>query len=236
MSSCDLSIVIACYNEAPHLRESVMEIRAVMDQTDYNYELIFVDDCSQDDTRSIIEEITATNPDDTCYIFHEENTGRGGAVSDGILHAKGKFVGFLDIDLEVHARYIPTMLLSLERGSDIATALRIYKLDASKLLRHVLSHGYRKLSKFALGGKCLDTETGYKFFRRDRILPILSQVKDTGWFWDTEIMIRAERNELKISEIPCLFIRRKDKLSTVKLWSNSLDYLVKLYRFRKELS
>ena len=79
----------------------------------------------------------------------------------------------------------------------------------------------------------MDTETGFKFFNRGKILPVLEQVQDKRWFWDTEIMVRALWNGLNITEIPCLFMRRSDKKSTVNLRKDIWDYLAKLYRFQK---
>ena len=234
MSELDVSIVIACYNEAGHLKQSVSEVRAVMDQTRYSYELIFVDDCSQDGTRDIIRDIASRSPD-VKVLFHEANQGRGGTVSDGIRLSEAQYVGFLDIDLEVHARYIPTMILALQNGCDVATAYRIYRVTLRKLVRHVTSYGYRYLSRAVLEHKLLDTETGYKFFNRARILPTLAKTRDRGWFWDTEIMVYAWRNGLNIQEIPCLFVHRFDKKSTISLHKDIWDYLVNLYRFSKRI-
>ena len=67
----DLSIVVPCYNEAPHLAESTDRLLEVLDLTRYDYEVLFVDDCSTDDTRAIIRELCAA--DARCrYVFHEQ--------------------------------------------------------------------------------------------------------------------------------------------------------------------
>jgi hypothetical protein len=86
--------------------------------------------------------------------------GRGGTVSDGIRVACGRFVGFIDVDLEVHARYILPCLIALEQGYDVATALRIYKLHLRSLHRHIMSRGYHALLRWRLGLPLEDTETG----------------------------------------------------------------------------
>ncbi|MCK4816210.1 glycosyltransferase, partial [bacterium] len=80
MSAPYVSIVIACYNESPHLKWSIGEIIRVMDHTPYSYELIFIDDCSQDDTRRLIQELIGKYSHDHNMqsLFHEKNTGRGG--------------------------------------------------------------------------------------------------------------------------------------------------------------
>jgi glycosyltransferase AglD len=232
----DISIVIACFNEEPLLEESVNKIMAVMDATCWKYELIFVDDCSRDNTRQIINRIIAENP--KCLLkkkFHERNTGRGKTVTDGLLMAAGTYVGYLDIDLEVGAHYIPLMIITLKQGADIATAFRVYKESINLFFRAILSIGYRFLMHWMLKIPVKDTETGYKFFNRERILPILKKTKEHGWFWDTEIMALSYHANLKIVENPCLFIRRSDKKSSVNIFRDSFEYLTKLVKFSYEL-
>jgi hypothetical protein len=86
-----------------------------------------------------------------------------------------------------------------------------------------------------LGVNFADTETGYKFFRRDKVLPLLDEIQDTGWFWDTEFMVRAARRGLTMVEIPGAYIRRKDKTSTVNGMRDSLRYFRQLVQFRRRL-
>jgi glycosyltransferase involved in cell wall biosynthesis len=230
----DLSIVVACYNEACHLEQSIDELVATLDCTRWAYELIFVEDCSTDDTRAVLERVVQKYADRSIQvIYHDKNTGRGRTVTDGIHAARGAVVGFLDIDLEVHARYIPACVLAIEQGADIATAKREYKLTIWLFYRHVLSRGYVAMVQSWLGTRLSDTESGYKFFKRDRILPVLAETRDPGWFWDTEIMLRAEAAGLAIVEIPSLFIRRYDKKSTVRIVRDTIDYLRKTWHFRK---
>lgn len=234
--SIDVSIIIACYNEESLLANNVKEIENVMAQTKYTYELIFIDDCSQDRTREVIEQLTADRPG-MKYEFHEKNVGRGGTVCEGIRMAQGKMAGYLDIDLEVHARYIPSMLWAIEQeGYDVCTAYRIYKIPSGPFTRHILSVMYRKLVRYLLGTNIVDTETGFKFFNREKILPIVAACENKGWFWDTEIMVLAEKNGLKIKEIPCLFIRQKDKVSTVNVIPDTIDYFENLWKFRKRIN
>lgn len=235
-SRLELSLVLACYNEEPIIQDSVREIVEILDNTRLSYEIIFVDDCSQDRTRELIDQIIAAYPDhNMSRIFHERNTGRGGAVSDGLRVAQGEVVGFIDIDLEVHARYILSCVLAVRNGVEVATARRVYLFSISSLDRYFMSKGYAWLVRNLLNVDLQDTETGFKFFRRERILPILDTIEDQGWFWDTEVMVRALLHNYRIAEIPCLFVRRTDKRSSVKPLSDTLDYFRKLWRFRRVL-
>ncbi len=230
----DLSLVVACYNEEPILEHSVGETFRVLDALRAESEIIFVDDASQDGTRDALARIVAAHPGrEIKTIFHDRNEGRGGTVSDGILVARGRIVGFVDIDLEVHARHIPACVLAVDSGYDVATALRVYEFHWRAIDRYAMSRGYRWLMRTLLRVPLEDTETGFKFFRRDSILPVLQQTKDRGWFWDTEIMVRAYFAGRRIIEIPAPFVRRFDKKSTLRPVRDSVDYLVKLLRFRR---
>ena len=227
----DLSLIIACYNEAQILEENVKKIKKILDNTKFNYEIIFVDDKSTDGTVELINRLLVGNKNMT-LIYHKINMGRGRTVTDGIRTSKGRIVGFIDIDLDTHCRYIPSLALAIDGGADIAIAWRFYNINLSVLLRWLLSKGYNLLVRALLKVKLNDTETGCKFFNRKRILPILDEVENPRWFWDTEIIARSYYKGLKIVEIPTLFIKDPQKKSTVKILEDTFNYLKNLLRFR----
>lgn len=231
----EISIVIACYNAEKFLEDSVSQIRAVMDATVFTYELIFVDDKSSDNTVSIVERLIEGKPN-CVFLKHRSNHGRGKTVHDGIKRARGRIAGFIDIDLDNPARYIFSMILGIRNGhADVCTAYRVYqpKWGLYFIVRMILSRGYAWLSSRLLGTGLKDTETGCKFFLRDKILPVLEQVENRGWFWDTEIMTRAYYAGLTILEIPTLFMRNT-QVTTVRLIPETFRYLVTLFRFLPE--
>ena len=227
----ELSLVLACYNEAAYLRDSISHICGVLDSTDITYEIIFVDDKSSDNTRNVITELVEHSPKKLRKVFNKRNLGRGGAVSRGILRAKGEFVGYIDLDLEVGAHYIPYCIQELRTNADVVTAWRIYRLEFHNVIRWIASRGYSALVKLFLKLPYHDTETGFKFFRRQQILRVLQDVKENGWFWDTEIMARCHLKKLSVVEKPCLFIRRHDKESSVHLLRDSSKYFMKLLKY-----
>ncbi|HEY7925565.1 MAG TPA: glycosyltransferase [Vicinamibacteria bacterium] len=231
-----LSLVLACYNEAEHLEASFAEIRDSLEQARFPFEVLFVDDASRDETRAILARIVAAHPQLSLRtILHDRNRGRGATVTDGFRAARGTITGYLDVDLEVHCRYIPSLVRAIERGADVATLRRIYAFQLLSLDRYLMSRSYSFLVRRLLEIDVADTETGYKFFRREALLPLLDEIRDPGWFWDTEFMVRASRRGLKIVEIPGAYIRRGDKTSTVKGVRDSLRYFRQLLRFRGEL-
>ncbi len=235
MAEPQVSVVLACYNEEETLETSFREIWRTLEGLNRTSEIIFVDDVSRDRTPEIIRSLVAAHPDRVRAIFHETNRGRGATVNDGFRAARAPLVGFLDVDLEVHARYIPSLVTALEDGADVATVRRIYAFQVSALDRYFMSRGYSMLVRWLLGVPLQDTETGFKFFRLERLRPVLDAIEDPGWFWDTEFLVRAHRAGLQIREIPGAYVRRDDKTSTVRGLRDSWAYFGKLLAFRKEL-
>ena len=234
MSKVDVSIILACYNEGPTLEQEVAKIISVCRKSGKTWELVFVEDKSSDQTKAIVEKLNKRIVNSQA-IYHRTNQGRGKSVSDGLKLAKGVICGYLDVDLEINADYIPIFLKEVENGADMVVGKRFYERPIRSLSRSLASRTYSQMVKFILKIPIEDTETGYKFFEKAKILPILTKARDKGWFWDTEICARAYWAGLKISQIPVLFIRRRDKKSTVKLISDSIKYIGALMVFRSQI-
>jgi len=232
-----LSLVLACYNEAPWLEQSVCEISRVLDEIRENYEIIFVDDASSDRTPEIIRNIAASGPAGRFRsVFHAINTGRGRAVADGMREAQGEITGYIDVDLEIHPRYIPDCIAAIRNGAAVAIGSRTFQFVPRGMWRRFLSGGYAALVRVILpGAGSLDTQSGCKFFRRNEILPVLDLARDSAWFWDTEIMVLCRRAGLAIAEVPCRYVRNPGKPSTARVTRDIFNNLACLWSFRKRL-
>lgn len=233
--SPQLSLVLPCYNEEGLFRESVSRIREVLENSRYPYEIIFVDDHSKDGTAKLIHSYCEKYPNMRA-IYHTKNLGRGQTVADGLKASRGTVSGYIDIDCEVSPVYIPLMAsLIFKKQADVVIGRRFYRTSPRAMVREVLSRGYQWLSNKLIGTGGMDTETGYKFFHRKKILPVLRFVQHKGWFWDTEIMVYALRNGLRIVEEPVLFLRRFDKVSSVNIIKDTIDYMIQLWVLRGRL-
>ena len=234
--SPQLSVVLPCYNEEGLFRESVARIREVLENSRYSYEIIFVDDASKDGTVSLIRSHCLKYANMRA-IYHTKNRGRGQTVADGLKESRGIASGYMDIDCEVSPVYIPSMVSRiLKNQADVVIGRRFYRTSPRAVVREVLSRGYQWLSNKLIGTGGMDTETGYKFFNRKKILPVLRSVRHTGWFWDTEIMVYAIRHGLRIIEEPVLFLRRFDKVSSVNIIKDTIDYMIQLWALRGRLN
>ena len=234
MSTLELSIIIPCYNEGPTFTRSVLRIVKVLNQLKVPWEIIFVEDKSTDSTHKLVEKLTKKILQSRA-IFHKKNEGRGKSVADGIKAAKGEICGYLDVDLEISENYIPIFVAEIKKGYDMVVGKRYFEAGYKSLARFLASKIYSFLVKTSIGISISDTEAGYKFFKRDKILPVLSKVRDNHWFWDTEICAKAYWNGLNIGEIPVLFVRRGDKKSTVRLIPDTILYLKNIIKIRRDM-
>jgi len=235
----DLSLVIPCYNESPHIEASVKEILFCLSLANIDWEIILINDCSPDNTLELLQQIEKW--DSRIQVLNnEKNLGRGATVEKGFKASQAQVVGYIDIDLSTSPVYIPYFVKKIQSGElDVATAFRIYQVTLFNIhqtfIRTVLSIGYRYISHWMLGHTFKDTEAGYKFFNREKLLPVLEQIQDNHWFWDTEVMIFSKRLGLKAQEIDTLFDRKPEKKSTVKIFSDTRDYLMNLRKLRRRL-
>lgn len=229
------SLILPVFNEGLIFEANIKSIYKILGKLKKSWEVIFVEDKSTDNTSANVQKLLP-NLKNTQLIYHNNNQGRGKSISDGIKASRGSIVGFLDVDLEISASYIPIFIEEIEKGYDMVVGKRFYEQRLNSITRVLTSRGYALIVKLILNIPVEDTETGFKFFRRDKILPILAKVKDKKWFWDTEICVRTHLAGLKIEQVPVLFIRRYDKKSTVRLIPDIWDYLASIIRFKSELS
>ena len=231
----DFSLILPCFNEAKLFDASLARIIQALDAGAYSYEIIFVDDASKDKTVKLIKK--ACKRYQFCHaIFHTINTGRGQSVMDGVRKARAPVVGFIDIDCEVSPVYLPHMVsLIRDKRAAVVIGRRHYRSSPSSMFREILSRGYQWIADALIGTGGMDTETGYKVFDKRKILPLFDRIEEKGWFWDTEIMVYAKRARLNIIEVPVLFLRRFDKVSSVHIVKDTRDYLIHLWKLNRKL-
>lgn len=231
----EFSLILPCYNEAEHLINSFPKILNEVKKLKKSFEIILIDDKSTDNTRKILTIIKKKyNREPINFFYHSSNKGRGVTVTEGINISKGKIVGFIDVDCEISPKYISLFINKLNY-CDVVVAKRTYEFKLSSLHRWIASKIYALLIKTSFKLPISDSEAGYKFFNKAKIFPILKKVKNCHWFWDTEILVRGHREQLRLKEIPVIFIRREDKTSTVRILPDTIEYLRSIIKLRKEL-
>lgn len=234
----DLSVIIPCYNSAGLVASRVAELEAVLGATTWSWEILLCDDGSADATPELCRRLAEESPRRR-YLPSAVNRGRGRNVSDGIRQSRGRFVGFMDADRSTAAHYLVPAVLALLAGADVAQAHRNYKIHLAEfpfIVHRFLAHvTYAALVRLALGIRGHDTETGFKFFRREAALRLLERTEAAGWFWDTEVIANAHVLGCRVAEVPSLFIRTKGMGSTVRLARDSWTQFWALLRYARRL-
>ena len=226
----DLTLVVPCYNEEKIFVQSVERILDLLRLSRLDFELLLIDDKSADKTAAFIRKAAAADHRIVPF-FHERNRGRGATVTEGIRKAAGRVVGYIDLDLEISESNILTHYLAIREGYDVVYADRITPVSLAVHPRTLLHFLYIAFTSFFLNHSFGDTNAGCKFFRTEKIRPILQTVADEHWFWDTEILYRARRAGLRIKRLPVLYIRNKNKKSTVKIFSDTVYFFRKVLQF-----
>lgn len=227
-----LSIILACYNEGPTLTASLDRIVRALRRLGEEFEIVAIDDASQDDTAEQLAGLAVMH-DRVLVRRHQANQGRGATVREGLLQSSGAVRGFLDVDLEVGPEYIAPFYDAIRGGADVAIGRRVYPLSVHSLTRMVMSRAYGWMARRYLRLPYRDTEAGYKFFSAEAAEFLARETTHPGWFWDTEVVTVAARGGLRVGEIPCLFIRRQDKKSTVRMVPDAVAYLKALIRYSR---
>jgi len=232
MSKLDFSLVLACYNEGPTLTWSLEKVNEVLENTKYKWEVICINDASRDKTLEHLKKYSKKNKKFRVF-NHEKNVGRGGTVSEGMQLARGRVVGYIDVDLENSPVYIPEFIREIDRGAaDVVVGNRIEVGGMRRFFKYIAGNVYKLVVRFLLNVNLHDTEAGYKFFNREKILPVLKKVEDKKWFFDTEICVRSVDAGLDVREIPILCVMRPEKVSTINLIPDSIEFLRRIIAFR----
>jgi len=230
-----VDVVLPVYNEERDLARSVLTLRRFLGArlTRCRWRILIADNASSD-TTSDIGRILAGQLDDVDYLRLEER-GRGRALRRAWEASSAEIVCYMDVDLSAELEaLVPLIAAIAEEGYDLCTGSRLMAGARVKrsLRREVLSRGYNLLLKWLLQIEFSDAQCGFKAMRRGQVEPLLGQVRDQAWFFDSELLIKAQWMGLRIKEIPVRWV--EDPESRVKLLETSWNYIWSIARLRRE--
>lgn len=205
----DLSVVIPAYNEADRIAETVRVTIEELRKLDCTYELVIVDDGSADHTHRQAREVAAqqTEPGygEVHVVTYDRNGGKGYAVRYGAACTKGKFVAFLDADLELHPRLLARLLkIQANTNADIVIGSKRHPdsvIDYPRE-RKLYSTIYYYLCRVLFGLPVHDTQTGIKLLRGDFARQVLPTLTVDRFAYDLEMLAVAHHLGLRIAEAP----------------------------------
>ena len=230
-----VDVVLPVYNEERDLARSVLKLRRFLagHLTRYRWR-IFIADNASSDTTSEIGRILADQFDDVEYLRLEER-GRGRALREAWKASSADIVCYMDVDLSTGLEALVPLVASIaEEGDDLATGSRLIVGAHVKrsLKRELLSRGYNLLLRWLLQIEFNDAQCGFKAMRRSLVEPLLNQVRDQAWFFDSELLIKAQWMGLRIREIPVRWV--EDAESRVRLFETAWNYIWSIVRLRTE--
>ncbi len=227
-----LSIIVPCFNEADRLRDSLPVLKKYLFQQDFTWEIIFVDDGSSDDTVRVPFEIF----DDTRVrtIRYAENRGKGYAVKCGVLAARGELILLSDADFSTPIQEWERLLACLKAGDQVVIGSR--SLPDSNVVVHqtwyreLMGKVFNKLIRIIVLRGFIDTQCGFKLFRREVGVPIFEKMTVDRFCFDVEFLFIARKWGLKIRELP---VEWHDVLySRVQVVLDSSRMLIDAFRIR----
>lgn len=214
MEKIYLSVVIPSYDEIVNLRKGVLEkVKLFLDKQKYKYEVIVVDDGSTDGSREFVEKFTKQHS--SFRLIKNNHTGKAGAVTAGMLDAKGQVVLFTDMDQATPIEEVEKLLPFFQEGYDIVIGSRGAVRKGAPLSRRTISLGYIMLRKMIIGMPDIaDTQCGFKAFKREVAQKLFKKVHDfhKGYGvisgsavkagFDMELLYLAKKMGYLVKEVP----------------------------------
>lgn len=190
-SAGKVSVIMPAFNEATHILANVEQTVRAFIEMQYDFEIIVVDDGSNDATHLQALRSKALDPQHVRVVRYENNRGKGHALSVGVHHSCGEYVVFLDADMELPPRQLSAFFSILaEHDADAVIGSKFH--PDSKVNypwhRRILSYGYYILVRTLFGLPLRDTQTGLKLFRRRLLQSALPFTTTDGFVFDVELM------------------------------------------------
>lgn len=227
-----VDIVIPVYNEEEMLESSISKLNSFMGKNaKFNYKIIIADNGSIDKTQEIGKKLQKRLAK-TAYV-RLDFKGRGRALRTVWTKSKADIVCYMDVDLSTDINYFPKMIGEMVQGEyDVAFGSRHLKdsIVVRGFKREVLSRSYNWLLRNIAGAKFYDAQCGFKAVTKQAKETLLPLIENNTWFFDSELLLVAQRNRMRLLEFPVKWVDNPD--SRVKIVPTVKDYLMNIWRMR----
>ena len=204
MTDREVSVVLPAYNEAGTIEETVSVTVEALSSflPEDGFEVLIAEDGCSDRTPEIATRMAEAD-DRIRHVHSDERLGRGGALERAFKTSDGDVLVYFDTDLATDISYLEELVESVRsEGYDIATGSRRIPGDRQRREpeRGIASKGYNALVRTVLRSSLYDHQCGFKAFDREALFRLLDEVEDDHWFWDTEVLVRAQRAGYALKE------------------------------------
>jgi putative flippase GtrA len=220
-----LDLVVPVYNEEDALAGSVRRLhRYLAESFPYRTRITIADNASTDATLAIAHDLAEELGD--IEVLHLEQKGRGRALRAAWSRSPAPVLAYLDVDLSTDLAALLPLVAPLVSGhSDLAIGTRLARGSRTVrgAKREVISRCYNLILRGSLRARFSDAQCGFKAIRKDVAQQLLPLVEDEAWFFDTELLVLAERSGLRIHEVPVDWVDDPD--SRVDIVSTAVEDL-----------
>lgn len=230
-----VDVVLPVYNEQADLAATVTRLRDHLRAQPFTFRITIADNASTDATPAIAAALEARFVDVRSVRLGEK--GRGRALRHVWLRSDAEVLAYMDVDLSTDLdAFLPLVAPLISGHSHVAIGSRL--AAGARVVRgakrEFISRSYNLILRRTLAAGFSDAQCGFKAIRRDAALELLPHVKDEGWFFDTELLVLAERAGLRIHEVPVDWI--DDPTSTVDIVATALADLRGVARLGRSLA
>jgi glycosyltransferase involved in cell wall biosynthesis len=226
-------ILLPVYNEEHVLEKSITTLRKFLQDnvTDFDWIITVGDNASTDSTLEVARVLEKRFED--VRVFHLDQKGRGRMVKYAWQESEADILSYMDIDLSTDLNALPPMIKAIIDGYDVVIGSRQYKgADVKRSFkREAISRGYIWILKLLLGFPFTDAQCGFKAVSKQFVNDVFSKIEDDEWFFDTELLYLAYRNDYKVKELPVRWIEDTD--SRVKITRTAWLDIKGIFRMRK---
>ena len=230
-----VDIVIPCLNEEQQLPISLEALRrfCVERLGGYAWRVVVADNGSTDGTLARAQEFASKYPDSFGAIRLPER-GRGRALRKAWTESAADLVCYMDVDLSTDLQHIRELIDPIADGRyDLSYGTRLHPRSQTRRgwKREITSRAYVFLLRYAARLRVTDAQCGFKAIGREAARALVPLVKDTGWFFDSELLLIAQENGYRLLEIPVRWIEDRD--SRVRVLHTAVEDVKGIWRMRR---
>jgi glycosyltransferase involved in cell wall biosynthesis len=234
MTSPELSIIIPAYNEEALITNTLDGLKTYLSGRSEKYEIIVVDDGSQDRTAACIQDWTKNNTVDLHLFVNEQNQGKGFSIQRGVRESHGSYIIFIDADLPYELYAIDEFLKALRNGYDLAVGSRVLpgsQVKGVPIIRYVSGQIFSWMVQAVLFPGLPDTQCGFKSFKSTAAKEIFRRLTIDGFGFDVEMLFVARKLKYAIQPVAVQMIDHRHR-SRVRLIVDSFKMFANLFTVR----
>jgi dolichyl-phosphate beta-glucosyltransferase len=234
MTPPELSIIIPAYNEEALIVSTLDGLKTYLSARSEDYEIIVVDDGSQDKTAVCIQDWKKFNRVNLHLFINEQNRGKGFSIQRGVMESRGRFIIFIDADLPYELYAIDDFLKALRNGYDLAVGSRVLpgsQVKGVPVIRYVSGQIFSWMVQAVLFSGLPDTQCGFKSFKSVAAKEIFRRLTIDGFGFDVEMLFVARKLKLAIQPVPVRMIDHRHR-SRVRLIIDSFKMFANLFTVR----